>query len=309
MLFHIVPWLALILGPALLPAQGFDRPAPVSQERESDTDLPFRVIATFPVLKDLVEQIGQDRVRVTSLISGLESEHTYTPKPADIISIRKARILLQIGLGLEVWVEALIRNADNRRLLVITTSQGIPLPEMAESRDGHGVSGDPHIWLDPENVKSMVRRITEGLASVDPGNRDFYLRNQTDYLARLDDSRRRLRLRLEPIQDRGIITHHAAWTYFARWLNLDIRGNIITQVGAEPSAKHIVELINLIRSDNVHVILSEPQLNPKLPRILAEETGARVVVLTPIPGAIPGAETYLSMIEYNVNQLVDAMTD
>ncbi len=270
---------------------------------------PVRVVATFPVLKDFVDQIGQDRVIATSLLSGLESEHTYTPKPSDIISIRDARILIQVGLGLEVWVDPLIKNAGNRRLQIITTSTGIPLLRSTNDHDASHVLGDPHIWLDPENAKSMVRHITEGLIKADPTNKSFYMHNQGQYFNQLDQSRHQGLSRLKMIVNKKIITHHAAWSYFARRFGLTVRGVIVSQIGTEPSAKHLADLSRIIRSEKIRVIVSEPQLNAKLPQILAQETGARVIVLTPIPGALPGAGTYLSMIEYNLNQLIEALKD
>ncbi|HET8580073.1 MAG TPA: hypothetical protein VFL31_03665, partial [Nitrospiraceae bacterium] len=40
---------------------------------------------------------------------------------------------------------------------------------------------------------------------------------------------------------------------------------------------------------------------------LARETGARVVVLTPLPGGIAGIETYLDMLRHNILQLAQAL--
>ncbi|MBI3609611.1 MAG: zinc ABC transporter substrate-binding protein [Nitrospirae bacterium] len=270
---------------------------------------PIKVVATFPVLKDLVQQVGRDRVAVTSLLNGLESEHTYTPKPTDIISIQEAQMLVQIGLGLEVWVQALIKNADNRRLLIVTTSTGVALLKNQENHNDSHSLGDPHIWLDPENVKRMLRHITEGLLKIDPAHQDYYLRNQTEYIKDLDATQQRLLIKLRPLRNKQIVTHHAAWSYFARRFGFTIRGSITPQVGTEPSAKHLFDLIRMIKTEKIRVIVSEPQLNPKLPQMLAQETGAAVVVLTPIPGAVPGAETYRSMIEYDVDQLVNALQD
>ncbi|MEK6683411.1 MAG: metal ABC transporter substrate-binding protein [Nitrospirota bacterium] len=272
-------------------------------------DEPIKVVATFPVLKDLVQQIGRERVTVTSLLSGLENEHTYTPKPTDILAIREGRMLVQIGLGLEVWVDGLIKNADNHRLLIITTSKGVPLLKSQDSPTGSPSLGDPHIWLDPENAKRMVRHITEGLLKIDPAHKDDYLKSQAQYIQDLDRTQQRLMTKLKSLQNKKIISHHAAWSYFARRFGFTIRGSIASQAGAEPSAKHLSDLIRMIKAEKIRVIVSEPQLNPKLPQILAQETGAKVVVLTPIPGALPGAETYRAMIEYNVNQLVDALKD
>jgi zinc/manganese transport system substrate-binding protein/zinc transport system substrate-binding protein/manganese/iron transport system substrate-binding protein len=210
-------------------------------------------------------------------------------------------------LGLEVWVDGLIKNADNRRLLIVTTSKGVALLKNKQHDDDSHSLGDPHIWLDPENVKLMVRHITEGLLKVDPAHKETYMRNQAQYIQDLDRTQRRLMAKLKPIQNKKIITHHAAWAYFARRFGFTIRGSIASQSGTEPSAKHLSDLIRRIKTEKIRVIVSEPQLNPKLPQILAQETGARVVVLTPIPGALPGAETYRSMIEYDIDQLVAAL--
>src|SRR5689334_11561190 len=97
---------------------------------------PIPVVVTIPVLKDLAEQVGGSHVRVTSLLSGYENEHTYSPKPTDLIAVRKARLLLEIGMGLEVWVASLVKNAGSRSLRVITTSQGVELVQ--DGADSHG---------------------------------------------------------------------------------------------------------------------------------------------------------------------------
>ena len=55
------------------------------------------------------------------------------------------------------------------------------------------------------------------------------------------------------------------------------------------------------------MIVSEPQLNPKIPQTLSQETGAKVVVLSPLPGALPKTETYLDLIRYNTENLIAAL--
>src|SRR6266581_8945833 len=64
---------------------------------------PVKVVATLPILKEFAEQVGRERVEVRTLITGLESEHSYSPKPSDLKALEEARLLLEVGLGLEVW--------------------------------------------------------------------------------------------------------------------------------------------------------------------------------------------------------------
>ncbi len=284
---------------------------------------PTAVVATLPVLADFVRAVGGDAVSVRSLITGLESEHTYTPKPSDIEAVRQAAVLVKVGLGLEVWVNGLIANADNPRLIVVDTSKGIALMRGEDAHaqgneKGHDKErlsraeerrsgGNPHVWLDPENAQVMVRHITDGLIKADPAHRKTYLSNQAAYLKELDDLEKTLIAQFASIPNPKIITHHAAWPYFARRFGLRIRGEIFTQIGSEPSAKRLTELVRLMRKEQIRVIVSEPQLSPKLPDALAQETGARVVVLTPLPGALPGTDDYLAMMRYNAAALLEAL--
>jgi ABC-type Zn uptake system ZnuABC Zn-binding protein ZnuA len=275
---------------------------------------PIQIVVTIPVLKDFVQQIGGSHVQVMSLLSGLESEHTYSPRPSDIIAVRKARLLVEIGVGLEVWVSALVKNAGSASLRVITTSKGIALIRDQSRDDGPQASadnthdGNPHIWLDPENAKVMLRHITEALIKVDPSHASEYRDNQAAYLRQLDQLQKDLAERLKAITDRRILVYHPAWPYFARRFGFRIIDEIVAQAGSEPSAHHLQELISRIRKEGIRVIVSEPQMNQKIPDVLARETGARIVVLSPLPGAMPGTETYLSLLRYNVMQLANALS-
>lgn len=285
-------------------------------EARAQADPPLKVVVTLPVLKDLTEQIGREHVAVRSLITGLESEHTYSPKPSDIVAVHEAQLFFQIGVGLEVWVDSLIKNAGNKNLLVVITGQGVPLlrdqgleetGSNTPSLERHRL-GNPDIWLDPENAKTMLRHITDGLIKLDPKGQGIYLHNQAEYLKELDLLEAKLKQKVARLSQRKIVTYYPAWPYFARRFGFEIRGSLLNQVGMEPSAHRLADLIKTMKQEKIKVIASEPQLNPELSETVAKETGANVVLLTVLPGAIPGTETYLSMIEYDVDQLVEALS-
>ena len=276
---------------------------------------PLNIVVTIPVLKDLTEQVGGPHVRVTSLLSGYENEHTYSPKPSDLVAVRKARLLFEVGIGLEIWVSSLVKNAGSTSLRVVTTSKGIALLRDRPEHDGapHGAEenerGNPHVWLDPENAMTMMRHITEALIQVDPAHATEYRTNQASYLRKLDKLRGELSERITRVSDRRFVAHHPAWPYFARRFGFQIVGTIQPQSGSEPSALHLHELIAKIKKDRIKVVVSEIQLSQKTPELLAKETSARVVVLTTLPGGLPHTDTYLDMLRYNVLQLVNALDE
>lgn len=274
---------------------------------------PINIVVTIPVLKDLAEQVGGQHVRVTSLLKGYENEHTYSPKPSDLVAVRKAQLLFEVGIGLEVWVSNLVKNAGSSSLMIVTTSKGIALMHDDHGHDGdllvgekHG-QGNPHVWMDPENAATMMRHITESLIRFDPDHAPEYRQNQALYLKRLDQLRSELSDRVRRLSDKRFIAHHPAWPYFARRFGFQIVGTIQSQSGSEPSAVRLQTLIETMRKQQIRVVVSEIQLSQKLPELLAKETGARVVVLTTLPGGLPRTETYLDMLRYNVLQLANTL--
>ncbi|HEU4684873.1 MAG TPA: metal ABC transporter substrate-binding protein [Nitrospira sp.] len=273
---------------------------------------PLNIVVTIPVLKDFAEQIGGTHVRVTSLLHGYENEHTYSPKPSDLIAVRNARLLFQVGIGLEVWVASLVENAGAGSLRVVTTSQGVTVMEDDQAhagghRAGERFKGNPHIWLDPDNAVIMIGTMRDALIQADPSNDVHYRHNAAAYLARLEKTSAELQALVEDLADRRFVAHHPAWPYLARRFRFAIVGTIQFQSASEPSARHLRHLIAMMKREGVKVVASEIQLSQKLPDLLSKETGARVVVLTTLPGGLPGTETYLDMLRYNVLQLVNAL--
>ncbi|MBA2484768.1 MAG: zinc ABC transporter substrate-binding protein [Nitrospira sp.] len=273
---------------------------------------PLNVVVTLPVLKDWVQHIGGSHVHVTSLMTGYESEHTYSPKPSDLVAVRKAALLFEVGAGLEVWVSSLVKNAGNAALQVVTTSKGIELiqdhPEpVGAAPVHHHATGNPHVWLDPGAAATMVQHISDAMISADPDHATNYRAKTAAYLQALARTHQESSERLQHVSSRTVIVHHPAWPYFARRYDIQVAGTILTQPGGEPSAHHLHALIEIIKRDHIRVIVSEVQLNQKVPQLLARETGARIVVLTTLPGGLPGTDTYLDMLHYNVLQLAQAL--
>lgn len=276
---------------------------------------PIPIVVTIPILKDFTEQIGGPHVRVTSLLNGYENEHTYSPKPTDLVAVRNARLLFEVGLGLEVWVSSLVRTAGHHTLRVVTTSHGVePIHDGGDFHDDHHPSDaglesgvNPHIWLDPINALIMLQHITEALIEIDPDHAGEFRSNQVAYREQLNHLQHELSDRTRRLADRRFIAHHSAWPYLAKRFDFHIVGTIHLQAGTEPSALHLQALIEQIRKEKIKVIASEIQLSQRLPKLLARETSARVVVLTTMTGGLPGTETYLDMLRYNVLQLVSAL--
>ncbi|GAB3884070.1 hypothetical protein GCM10027612_17220 [Microbispora bryophytorum subsp. camponoti] len=140
----------------------------------SDPAQPLKVVATTTQVADFARNVGGDRVRVHQLLRPNVDPHDYEPSPADMKAIAEADVLVKNGVGLEKWLDETI-SAAGFDGPVVDASQGVPI------RDG-----DPHIWHNPLNVKTMAATIERAFAAADPRDTAAYQANRAAYDAKLD---------------------------------------------------------------------------------------------------------------------------
>jgi manganese/iron transport system substrate-binding protein len=268
----------------------------------------IQVVTTLGVLADWANQVGGDRVQVTSLLTGLEGEHTYEVKPEDTRVIARAGILFRVGLGLEDWLNQVIQNAGNPRLVIADASTNVPVLQNAGGDNIEHPKGNPHVWLDPMYAKIGIDNLVAALVKVDPHGESLYRARARAYDQQLDSLTRALTAVVQQLPDRRFISFHDAWPYFAERFGFRIAASVEPIPGQEPSARQIARLIDLIRSEHLRVACSEPQLPSDIPATLARETGISVVMLTPLTGAIRGVDDYVSLIRYDVETLAGALS-
>ena len=99
------------------------------------------------------------------------------------------------------------------------------------------------------------------------------------------------------------VSYHEHWPYFANRFGLRYAGTIELRPGIDPTARHIEELIRRMKTDHIPLVVREPQFPEKVPRLIAERTGADLVTLPIMPGGVQGTDTYIAMMDYIVGAL------
>lgn len=173
----------------------------------------------------------------------------------------------------------------------------------------HHGGKDPHIWTDLANAQVMVDTITESFCEKDASNCEFYRVNAATYKVKLADLDQRFLTGLASCKHKTIIYGgHFAFGYFAARYGLDhvspYRG---FSPDAEPTPKAIAELIKTMRSFGMDVIYYEELLDPKVARVIAEETGAKLELLHGAHNVskedLAKGLTYLDIMEENLIKL------
>ena len=284
----------------------------IACERQTSGDK-LKVVATIFPLADFVKNVAGDRAEVATLLQPGDSPHTYEPSPNDMKSVAEANLLVINGAGLDFWVEK-VKSAASPDLMVVDTSI-IPAMEGAllsgdehESEDTAHGGVNPHFWLDPVLAQKQVEAIAAALVMVDPENKDFYLENAADYIAELQSLDEEIKNLTQSFSSREFITFHPAWTYFAKRYGLVEAAVIEEAPGKAPTIDDIKRIVDVVRDLKVRAIFAEPQFSTQAADAIASDSGAEVLLLDPIGGGdLPGRDSYISLMRYNVGQMGEAM--
>jgi ABC-type Zn uptake system ZnuABC Zn-binding protein ZnuA len=102
-----------------------------------------------------------------------------------------------------------------------------------------------------------------------------------------------------------IVTYHQNWTYFTRLFGEPVAGDVEPKPGIPPSAKHVHDLIETMKAQNVKVVLAPSYYPPSQSQAIAERTGAKAVIV-PLGPDSTSADAYFNLIDGWVNRLAEA---
>ena len=268
------------------------------------------VVATFSILADFARNVGGERIEVTALVGPNGDTHVYQPKPADAKELGAARLILVNGLGLEGWIDRLIK-ASGAKAPVVVAANGIKPQQMRE--EGR-LELDPHAWQSIANAKIYVANIRDALIAADPEGASAYRANADTYLGKLDALDKEVRAEIAKIPPgrRQIITTHDAFGYFGTAYGFRFIAPDGVSTETEASARDVAKIIRQIKASNIPAVFLENVTDPRLVRNIATESGAKVggtLYSDALSSPDGPAATYIEMMHNNIRELSAALAN
>lgn len=267
------------------------------------------IVATLFPQYDFTRAICGDKADITLLLPpGMES-HSYEPTPKDVAKISDADIFLYTGSQMEPWAEKLAENVTGIKLDV---SEGVPLLRGDHVHETHAekeaeATTDPHIWTNPQNAKIMVDNILKAVSEKDPANAQFFAENAAAYKEKLDALDRSFAEAVQNGKRKQIVFGgHFAMRYFVERYGIRYASAYDACNGeAEPAPSVLIELIESMKKENIPAVYYEELSTPRTATLLAEETGAKMLLLHSCHNIGKGEEneTYLSLMYKNLENL------
>jgi len=279
----------------------------------------LRVVTTTTDLADMVKAVGGDKVAVKSLSKGTQDPHLVEPRPSMVMQVKRADMLVRIGMDQDLWAQSLIDAARNSKVMYggegyLDVSARIEKLQVPAGRvdmrmgDIH-IYGNPHYWLDPANADLILEDITNILCRLFPSEEEYFWQNYRKYTEQIDSAIVEWQRVMQPFTGTKIVTYHNSWIYFATRFNLEIVGYIEPKPGIPPSPSHIASLVETMKNEQVKVIMIEPYYNLRVAETVAARTGVRVLILPSSIGGVKEVNTYLELFDYLISKLSETLSD
>jgi zinc transport system substrate-binding protein len=241
----------------------------------------LNIIVSIQPQMEFVKKIGGEHINPTLMVLAGKSPHNYEPKPLQMIEVSNASLYLAIDVEFEkVWLPKF--QSQNSQLKVVDISKDINKTSINKGKHHEDEDGlDPHIWVDPINVKIIARNIADALCAIDSNNSNDYQKNLERYLGELDmlDSEIKEILEKTPKNSKFMV-FHPSWGYFAREYGLE---QIAIEVeGKSPKPKEIIAILKEAKKEKIKAIFTQPEFSDKSARIIANELKIEVIKTSPL---------------------------
>lgn len=314
----------------------------------------LKIVTTLNYLRYVAQEVGGDRVTAVALANPRQDPHYVTPTPAMNQLTSNADLFIENGLSLDIWEKNVIDASGNPAIqpgspghLVATIN--VPVKELPTevSRAWGDIhpQGNPHIWLDPLNIRIVAANIAERLKQLDPSNASYYQtrlerfrgtldaalfgeelvralgKSGGDILARKASNNELadwLKLRglegklggwmkeAERLNGMKVISYHKTYIYFADRFGLQLTGELEEKPGIPPPPQHRDAVIDEVKREGIRVILNDNFYSREAADYVAGKTGAKVVITYIDVGALPETDTYEKLITFLVKNIVQA---
>lgn len=279
---------------------------------------PINVVCTTNIIKDLVRQIGGNRVAVTAIMDGPGIDpHSYTPSPQDTNQLTAADLVVYSGLHLEGQFDGPLESLNHRGIPVICVTDGLATEQpsrLLQTTDG---IADPHVWFDPELWLSCGQHLADELSEFDPNGREHYSNSAVVFaeLMRTTQTEGRKIIATVPVTRRVLVTAHDAFEYFARAFEFGVEAVQGISTESKPGLRRVDELVTLLVENRIAAVFTEQSVSDRNIAALVAGCEARQHALK-IGGRLysdtAGAEgteqeTLAGALLHNIRQIAEAL--
>lgn len=290
--------------------------------KKNNSDNKLKVVTTIFPIYDWVKEILKDEdVDVSLLQDNGVDLHSYEPTVDDIAKINNADVFMYVGGESDGWVESVLESNKNARVVNLLEILGdsVKLEEELEGVEHDHEHDhedeeeyDEHVWLSLRNAKKCVEAIKDVLCELDPSNADRYEKNAEEYIEKLELlDQKYMEVVSNSKNNTLVFGDRFPFRYLVDDYNLNYYAAFVgCSTESEASFNTITFLANKLDELGLTSILTIEGNNHKIAETIIKNTenkNQEILTLNSMQGGILEGDTYLSIMEANLEVLKKAL--
>jgi len=269
--------------------------AALTTSRAADSKI--AVVAAENFYGSVAQQIGGDRVSVTSILSNPDQDpHLFEVSPGIIRQIAAAQIVVYNGAYYDPWIETLLKVTPKAERAVIVAA------DLVNRRAGD----NPHLWYDPSTMPAVASALSVALIAADPAHKDDYAARLKTFLASLEPLNEKIAAISGKFAGAPVTASEPVFGYMANALKLQMRNErfqLAIMNDTEPSARDVAAFEQDLKTHKVRIFFYDKQASNKVVQHLVDIARASGI---PVVGVTETAPPGLSYQDWMLKELDEA---
>ncbi|MFO7815602.1 MAG: zinc ABC transporter substrate-binding protein [Halanaerobiales bacterium] len=244
--------------------------------------------------KQFIEAVTGGSAEIAVMIPPGYSPGNYAPRPSELTKFSDADIYFSIGVPADIQNILPKVKQFNQNIKIVRLAEKVA--KKYEDKTYPNGSRDPHIWLSPKRVIYIVQIIRDELIELNPAKEELYKKNTKQYIEKVKEVNQKIEKIISEKENKYLLVYHPSFGYFADQYNLNMVA--IEEGGKEATAKHLQEIIDFAKKNNIKKIFHQAEIDSRQTQALSEEIGAELIELDPL------AEDYLDNLIKMANKIV-----
>jgi zinc transport system substrate-binding protein len=226
----------------------------------------------------------------------------YQPRPQDIKRLSDLDVLIVNGIGHDDFIFPMLKASGNTRATVVRVNAETP---MIRASRGTGVNS--HTFISFSNAIQQTYAIERVLAKLRPQDARTLQENAAAYARRLRLIKAKAAAQLADARITRVVTVHDGYGYLLQEFGLEVAGVVQPAHGLTPSAAELRDMVATLKRENIRVVLSEQTFPEPLLRVLRDEAGVTVHIISHVASGPFTADKFEREMQQNVDTMIRAL--